>query len=217
MKKLKTIKKDNIPERTILRMPYYLKCLLDLKQSGLKTVSSDAIALKAHIKASQFRKDLSYFGEFGTQGLGYSVDYLLNEIAKIMHLDREHEVVLIGAGNLGSALVNYLSFSHWHFSFTHIFDKDLKKVGKKIAGITIESIAALPAPLGVDLGIVAVPAAAAQEVCGLLEASGIKGILNFSGTRLSAQTQTAVRNVDLNHELAVLSYFTSLNQQEILL
>ena len=198
-----------IPAPTIGRLPIYFRCLANLKERGVKIVSSGEIASAAGIKASQFRKDLSYVGEFGIQGLGYPVEELLNRITAIMQLDRRRRVVLLGAGNLGSALGNFPGFSRWGFDVCHIFDSDPGKIGTKIAGIEVESIESLPKPLDIELAILAVPPFAAQECASLLCQSGVKAILNFAGRALNVPPGIVVRSVNLTHELAILAYHLS--------
>lgn len=203
------LRRERIPAPTVARLPIYFRCLADLKERNIKIVSSGDIASKAGIKASQFRKDLSYFGEFGIQGLGYPVEDLLDRITTIMQLDQRRRVVLLGAGNLGSALGNFPGFARWGFDVKHIFDSDPEKVGTSIAGIPVENVADLPKPMNVELGILAVPPGAAQQCAELLTASGVKAILNFTSRPLSAPAGVVVRNVNLTHELAILAYHLS--------
>jgi redox-sensing transcriptional repressor len=203
------LRREKIPAPTVSRLPIYFRCLADLKERNIKIVSSGDIASKAGIKASQFRKDLSYFGEFGIQGLGYPVEDLLDRITTIMQLDRRRRVVLLGAGNLGSALGNFPGFARWGFDVKHIFDSDPEKVGTAIAGVPVEDISALPKPLNVELAILAVPPSAAQECAELLTLSGVKAILNFTSRPLSSPPGIVVRNVNLTHELAILAYHLS--------
>ena len=158
------------------------------------------------MKASQFRKDLSYFGEFGVQGLGYVVSQLLDRISTILRLNQVHRVVLIGAGNLGAALLNYPGFREWNFHIVRIFDSSPAKHGSVLAGLTVEDAHLLPLPLDADLALLAVPAAAAVSTAQLLVESGVGGILNFTGVKLDLPSGVAVRNVDLTNELSILSY-----------
>ncbi len=204
-----SMKPPRIPAPTVGRLPTYFRCLANLKERGIKIVSSVEIANAAGIKASQFRKDLSYFGEFGIQGLGYPVEDLLQRITAIMQLDRRRRVVLLGAGNLGSALGNFPGFDRWGFDVCYIFDSDPEKIGTKIAGIEVESIESLPKPLDVELAILAVPPFAAQDCAAKLCESGVKAILKFAGRSLNVPTDTVVRNVNLTHELAILAYHLS--------
>lgn len=199
-------RREKIPGPTVARLPIYFRCLADLKERNIKIVSSGDIASEAGIKASQFRKDLSYFGEFGIQGLGYPVEDLLNRITSIMQLDRRRRVVLLGAGNLGSALGNFPGFARWGFDVVHIFDSDEEKVGSEIGGLVVEDIGTLPKTLSVELGILAVPPSAAQSCAELLVRSGVKAILNFTSRPLAAPEGVVIRNVNLTHELAILAY-----------
>lgn len=177
-----------------------------MKERNVRIVSSGDIATAAGIKASQFRKDLSYFGEFGIQGLGYPVDDLLDRIRTIMRLDRRRRVVLLGAGNLGSALGNFPGFSKWGFDVAYIFDSSRRKIGTYLNEVMVEDIASLPKKLEVELGVLAVPPQAAQVCAELLTESGIKAILNFTSQPLVALEGTVIRNVNLTHELAILAY-----------
>lgn len=200
-------KVTKIPEPTIQRLPLYYRCLIEFRDSDRQIISSEDIASKIPgMKASQFRKDLSYFGEFGVQGMGYNVSQLLERISSILQLNRLHNVVLVGAGNLGSALVNYPGFPQWGFHIHRVFDSSPEKVGRKLGDIEIEDVASLPRPLDASLGIIAVPAYAAHRTAQLLVDSGVKGILNFSGVKLNFPSPIAVRGVDLTNELSILTY-----------
>ncbi len=199
-------KKEHIPAPTIARMPTYFRCLVTLKENRVEIVSSEEIARFTGVKASQFRKDLSYFGEFGIQGKGYPVDELLRRVASIMQLDQIHKVVLVGAGNLGSALARYPGFGRWAFEIAYIYDKSPERIGKKLNGIVIRDVEELPLQLGVELGILAVPPDAANRVATLLIDSGVKALLNFTGVKLRHPDEVVVRNVDISHELAILAY-----------
>lgn len=195
-----------IPDPTIARLPVYYRCLAELLENETTIVSSELMASRAGVKASQFRKDLSYFGEFGIQGLGYPVQHLRDRIAAIMQLDQTHRVILVGAGNLGTALAGYPGFARWGFQVTCIYDQNPQKVGTRLCGLEIRDVAELPKPLGVEMGVLAVPASSAAAVAGLLVQSGVRAILNFSGVQLPVPPHVVVRNVDMNHELAILAY-----------
>ncbi len=198
-----------IPEPTVARLPLYFRCLAELKERNAKIVSSGDLASEVGVKASQFRKDLSYIGEFGIQGLGYPVDALLARITEIMQLDQRRRVVLFGAGNLGRALGNFPGFVQWGFEVCAVYDSDNAKVGTVLSGSIVRSIADLPQPLGIELGILAVPPVAAQECADLLIRSGVTAILNFTSRNLSVDSSIVVRNVNLTHELAILAYHAS--------
>ncbi|NDD29979.1 MAG: redox-sensing transcriptional repressor Rex, partial [Proteobacteria bacterium] len=162
-----------IPEPTIQRLPLYYRCLSEFRDRDREIISSEDVASKIPgMKASQFRKDLSYFGEFGVQGMGYVVTHLLERISNILQLNRIHFVVLVGAGNLGSALVNFGGFRQWGFHVTRIFDSNPQKVGGRLADLEIEDVATLPRPLDASIGILAVPSAAAVETARVLIESG---------------------------------------------
>lgn len=195
-----------IPDPTIGRLPVYYRCCVELLEQGTAVVSSELMARRAGVKASQFRKDLSYFGEFGIQGLGYPVQQLRDRIAAIMQLDRTHRVVLVGAGNLGTALAGYPGFARWGFLVSCIYDQSPQRVGTHLCGLEIRDVAELPRPLDVDMGVLAVPASSAAEVAMLLVRSGVRALLNFSGVPLPVPPPVVVRNVDMNHELAILAY-----------
>lgn len=203
-------KSAKIPQPTIVRLPMYFRCLVELKKNGQKLISSEEIASKTGIKSSQFRKDLSYFGGFGIQGYGYKTDELLKKIAHIMKLDRRHSVVLIGAGNLGKALIKYPGFGHWNFYIEKVYDNDPKKIGKKIGSLTIQDINEFPKKCSTPLAIVTVRPESTQQVVDLLRKAGVKAILNFTGTKINAVKGSIVRQVDLTNELAVLLYYLEL-------
>jgi redox-sensing transcriptional repressor len=187
-----------------------LPCVRRMLADGVATASSTEIAERTGINAAQFRKDLSYFGEFGTPGLGYDVAELEAHLARIMGLDTPRDVLLVGAGNLGAALSSYMGFSERGFRVVAIFDADPNKVGQKIAGQTVHhlnDLAKINAELGAQVGVVAVPRVAAQEVVDKLVAAGVQAILNFAPTAILVRPGIIVRNVDLTSEMEVLSYY----------
>ena len=199
-----------IPQPTIERLSAYLQCVRGLREDGILTASSTEIAARTGINAAQFRKDLSYFGEFGTPGLGYDVPELEAHIARIMGLEGQRDVLLVGAGNLGAALSSYMGFTERHFRVVAIFDNDPQKVGSKCAGLTVmhtDELARVNAEVGADVGVVTVPRAAAPEAVDKLVAAGVSAILNFAPTKIGVRPGIAVRNVDLASEMEVLSYY----------
>jgi redox-sensing transcriptional repressor len=199
-------KKDKIPEPTIARLPIYFRCLTEMKNNNISIVSSEEISSLAGIKASQFRKDMSYFGEFGIQGLGYPVIHLIERITTIMQLDKIHTVALVGVGNLGQALAKYNGFQKWNFRINHLYDSSPEIIGTKINDITVENINDMPNRLDTSVGILTVPREVAQEAAERLIRAGVKLLLNFTATFLSVPSDVVVRNVDLTHELAILTY-----------
>lgn len=200
---------SKIPEMTIRRLSIYTRCLQQLEEDGVKTISSQELAERFNLNSAQVRKDLAYFGEFGVRGIGYYVSGLKAELLKILGLDREWPVALVGFGNLGSALFNYKGFGRQGFRISAIFDDDPAKTGRVLDGIPILPLRDLSREVkakNLQIGIVAVPAEAAQVVADRLVASGIKAILNFAPVRLKVAKDVRLKNVDLSIELESLSF-----------
>lgn len=203
------MKSAKIPEATIIRLSVYSRYLHQLEKNGVITVSSGEIARGVSGSSAQVRKDLAYFGEFGTRGVGYNVQNLNRQIIKILGLSNRWNVVIVGAGNLGSALGQYKGFQERGFNILAVFDNDINKVGLTIGGVPIYPISLLNSYIkekDIEIGIVAVPAAYAQEVVDTLVCSGIKGILNFAPRAVSVPDDVEVRNVDLAVNLELLTY-----------
>ena len=199
-----------VPEMTIRRLSVYTRCLAQLEEDGVKTISSQELADRFGLNSAQVRKDLAYFGEFGVRGIGYYVSGLRSELQKILGLDRQWSVALVGFGHLGSALVRYKGFARQGFRIAVIFDEDPAKVGGAVDGIPIFDIRDLVRELGerdIQIGIVAVPADAAQAVADQLVAGGIKAVLNFAPARLRLPRDVRLKNVDLAIELETLSFY----------
>lgn len=202
--------RPEIPRKTVYRLSVYLRCVLRLKTNGIRTVSSEALAKAAGVKSSQLRKDLTYFGQFGTRGLGYDVEQLATMIGNLLGTSRLQPVILVGIGNLGQALVAYRGFEQEGFEIIAAFDIDPdrkldKKVRTEVHGM--DALEDLITAKGVRMAIVTVPASAAQEVTNRLVGAGITGILNFSPIVLSVPEEVMVNNVNLAIELENLSYF----------
>lgn len=200
---------QKVPTPTLERMATYLACLIDLDGRNVTTISSADMESYTHINAAQFRKDLSYFGEFGRPGIGYSVPELTRRISKILKVDREQPVILVGAGNLGSALAGYPSLPRENFRIAAVFDNNPSKIGRLLWDQEIKDIAQLQAmnrQIGAKIGIIVVPAPAAQPVADVLVAAGVTAILNFAPVSLRVPPGVTVRKVDFVQELAVLSY-----------
>ncbi|MDM7461532.1 MAG: redox-sensing transcriptional repressor Rex [bacterium] len=198
-----------VPIPTLERLAIYLRVLLDAHEAGIQTLSSQEVEQHSGINAAQFRKDLSYFGEFGKPGVGYSVAGLIQCIERILRLDAEQPILLVGAGNIGAALVGYPNFQAHRLRIAAVFDNNFVKIGRPFGDLVIEDIARIReinATIGARLGIIAVPASAAQEVADLLVEAGVTGILNFAPTILRVPPYVHVRNVSFLQELAVLSY-----------
>ncbi len=192
------------------RLSIYLRCLQRLKSNGIRTVSSDALSKAAGVKSAQLRKDLTYFGQFGTRGLGYDVELLAKMISGLLGTSSLQPVILVGVGNLGAALLSYRGFEQEGFEIVAAFDNDPAKLKSRNLPKTVEGIDKLPGFLRatpVKMGIIAVPAPAAQEVANLLVANGIAGILNFSPAVIQVPDEVIVNSVNLAIELENLSYF----------
>ncbi len=204
-----------VPIPTLERLATYLRFLIDLDQSSVDTISSAEVERQTGINAAQFRKDLSYFGEFGKPGVGYNVNELQSRIARILKIDREQRVILVGAGNLGSALVGYPGLQEHRFNLVAVFDNNYGKIGKPLWDLEILDVAAVREvnrKLRARIAILAVPAGAAQKVAELLIEAGIHAILNFAPVLLRVPIHVSVRNVSFLQELAVLSYHLSSDQ-----
>ena len=199
-----------IPEMTIRRLSVYTRCLLQLEEDGIKTVSSQELAERFNLNSAQVRKDLAYFGEFGVRGIGYYVSGLKAELQRILGLDREWAVALVGLGNLGSALFHYKGFSRQGFRIAAVFDDDPAKIGRELHGVPIfasRDLAREVQARGIQIAVVAVPAESAQPVTDQLVAAGIKAVLNFAPARLKTPKDVRLKNVDLSIELETLSFY----------
>lgn len=203
-------KKFKIPDATIGRLSLYSRYLKEADEKGINTVSSQHIARATGVTPARVRKDLAYFGEFGTRGVGYNSRELYNYIMKILGLGRRWPVAIVGAGNLGKALSQYKGFSERGFDITCIFDTDPNKIGKKLAGIEIcplDSLKEKAKAFNIELGIIAVPAAAAQDVADKLIEAGIRGIINFAPVNINTGENVMLRRVDLAAQLEYLTYY----------
>ena len=199
--------KKPVPKATVERLPLYLQ-LLDERADQPRT-SSEELAALAGVNAAKVRKDLSYLGSYGTRGVGYDVEQLRFEIRRALGLTRGWRLAIVGVGNLGSALAGYGGFRGGGFEVAGLFDTDPAKVGEEIGGIAIEPLGNLKRAVSrrrIDLGVLAVPAAVAQEVAERMAAAGIRSILNFAPTVIQVPEGVEVRRVDLSTELQVLGY-----------
>lgn len=207
---LKKTQRPEIPRKTIYRLSIYLRCLARLKDNGIRTVSSEALAKVAGVKSTQLRKDLTYFGQFGTRGLGYEVEQLSRMITDELGTKSLQPVVLVGVGNLGLALLSYRGFEKEGFEIVAAFDIDPhRKRDKKIEQeiLSMDRLAEVIRARSVRMAILTVAAAAAQEVTNTLVECGITGILNFAPLVLHVPEEVMVNNVNLAIELENLSYF----------
>ncbi len=202
--------KVEIPRKTVYRLSIYLRCLQRLRENKIETVSSEALAKAAGVKPTQLRKDLTYFGQFGTRGLGYNVTGLSGAIGEVLGSSRLQPVILVGLGNLGSALLRYGGFQKEGFEIIAAFD--VKPDPRRVKGLKTKLLDSVLLPdfiveHQIKMTILTVPAQHAQEVVNTLVSSGIQAILNFSPVVLEVPKNVIVNNVDLAMELENLSYF----------
>ena len=204
------LKELKIPEATVSRLSVYSRYLTGVEEQGIINISSGEIAEGVGGTPAQVRKDLAYFGEFGTRGVGYNVKQLNHEIMGILGLKKGWNMILIGAGNLGSALSQYRGFQARGFNIVAVFDNDMNKVGLKLNGLPIYAVnqmAEFVDKNDISIGIITVPSEYAQDIADILvETKSIKGILNFAPVVLPIPEEIEVRNVDLSVNLEVLSY-----------
>lgn len=198
-----------IPEATVARLPLYLRALNGMAERGIATVSSEDLAAAAGVNSAKLRKDLSHLGSYGTRGVGYDVEYLVYQISRELGLTQDWAVAIVGVGNLGRALANYGGFVSRGFRVAALLDADPEIVGDDIAGLNVEHIDELEAVIkrrGVSIVVLATPAAAAQELCDRVVATGVTSILNFAPVVLSVPDTVDVRKVDLSIELQILAF-----------
>lgn len=198
-----------LPPAAVHRLSQYLRCFKQLEAQGVRSVSSLQLARSFHLSAAQIRKDLSLLGELGTRGVGYDVSVLVRSLSETLGVDTEHRLLLVGVGNLGSALALSPVFQRPPFRIVALFDRDPAKVGRVVAGVPIEPMTALARSVAekqIRLGIVTVPSRAAPSVCRLLAAAGIRGILNFAPVVIPPPSGCVIRTVDLGLQLEELTY-----------
>lgn len=198
-----------VPLPALQRLSTYIRCLMELEHEGVVSVSSQEMESRTGVSAAQFRKDLSYFGEFGKRGIGYNVRDLRERIAQLLQIHEEQNVLLVGAGNLGSALIAYPGWRAYRFRIAAVFDKDPAKIGTAIRRIPVLDMAEIEEAnksIGARIGILAVPAWEAQPVAERLVAAGITGLINFAPVKLQVPEHVAVREVCFICELAILSH-----------
>ncbi|MFN7962121.1 MAG: redox-sensing transcriptional repressor Rex [Thermoanaerobaculia bacterium] len=195
---------------TINRLSLYLACLRKLQAQGTKRVSSKELAGRFNLSATQIRKDLAHFGEFGIRGVGYDVDQLAASLTSLLGLERRRAIVVVGMGNLGSALARYLGFNSGAFVVVAGVDRSPAVVGKKIGSLVVRSSLELDRVVresGAEIGVLAVPAEAAQENYDALVKAGVRGVLSFSPARLKQHPEVPVKEVDLRVHLEELAFF----------
>ena len=198
-----------IPDETVRRLPLYLRGLLFLLEQDRQNISSRDMADFLGVNPWQIRKDFSYFGEFGTPGVGYKIEKLTKEIKKILKIHVVRKAALVGVGNLGSAVLAYPGFKIYGFDIAAAFDINPKKIGRKISDVIIEDVSNFRAlkRRKIDLAIIAVPRDAAQQTADALVKAGVKGILNFSPCYITGPKKVKVITIDIAMDLARLPYY----------
>ena len=212
---MRNVDKRDVPAVTVPRLALYLRKLRELRSRGVERVSSKDLAEMIDLNAAQIRKDFSYFGEFGTRGVGYEVARLVDEISHCLGLDHSWNVVIVGAGLLGTALARYRGFSEQGFRLVAMFDSSATVIGASYGTGRVRSIADLEdfcSEERVDIGLVTVPAGEAEATVGRLAAAGVKAVLNFAPVKVHAPDDVLVREVDLSSELMSLTFYLDREQ-----
>lgn len=206
-------RRRGIPEATVARLPVYHRVLTGLAERGVPVVSSEELATASGVTSAKLRKDLSHLGSYGTRGVGYDVEFLVYQIARVLGLTQDWPVVIVGVGNLGHALAGYGGFASRGFRVVGLLDADPARVGALVAvgdeQVAIRALADLEdivAGSGASIGVIATPAGAAQQVCDRLVRAGVTSILNFAPTVLTAPAHIGMRKVDLAVELQILAF-----------
>lgn len=203
------VEEKDISQAVIGRLPRYFRYLGELKDEGVERVSSQDLSELMKVTASQIRQDFNNFGGFGQQGYGYNVEYLYNEIGKILGLDQQHNFIIVGAGNLGRALGNYMNFERRGFIFKGMFDQNPELVGRDVRGVRVlpmESLEHFIREHEIEIAVLTIPKTSAEDVAEQLVKYGIKGIWNFAHVDLNVPEGVQVENVHLSDSLMKLSY-----------
>ena len=201
---------EKIPDIIIGRLPIYMRALQRMSENGAQTTSSQELGEHVGISAAQIRKDISQFGEFGKQGTGYHIPYLLDKLRSILKVDRVWDVALVGAGDMGHALARYQGFLDRGFQIVMVFDNDAQKVGEKVGDFVVQDMASLAETIrkaGVKMAMLTVPAVAAQDVADQLVKAGVKAILNYAPISLNVPPDVKVQHIDPATHLQRMTYY----------
>jgi len=201
---------NKIPDIIIGRLPIYLRALQRMAEKGKQTTSSQELGERVGISAAQIRKDISQFGEFGKQGTGYRIPFLIDKIREILKVNRIWDVVIVGAGDMGHALARYQGFVNRGFRVLMVFDNDPQKVGSRIGDFVVEDTVTMADRIketGIKVAMLTVPAAAAQEVTDLLVKAGVQAILNYAPITLSVPENVRVQHIDPATHLQRMTYY----------
>lgn len=201
---------NNIPDIVIGRLPIYLRALNRLAQENREITSSHELGERLGISSAQIRKDLSHFGGFGKQGTGYQIQYLQDKLREVLRVNREWEIALIGAGDLGTAIANYKGFGDRGFHISCVFDASSTKIGKRIGEFTVQSMDELEATIqrnNIKMAMIATPAEYAQEIANRLIEYGVRGILNYAPINLNVPEDVRVQYIDPVVHLQRMTYY----------
>ncbi|MCJ7435980.1 MAG: redox-sensing transcriptional repressor Rex, partial [Anaerolineales bacterium] len=201
---------EKIPDIIIGRLPIYLRTLQRMSEMGMKTTSSQELGEHVGISAAQIRKDVSQFGEFGKQGTGYSIQFLMDKLREILKVDRTWDVIIVGAGDMGHALANFQGFSNRGFHVVLVFDNDKNKIGQKVGEFNVEDVVNMVEKIkaaSVKVAILTVPASAAQEIADKLVQAGVKAILNYAPISLNVPSSVRVQYIDPSAHLQRMTYY----------
>lgn len=204
-----------IPKATVARLPGYLQVLVEVAEAGTTTISSDELARGTGLNSAKVRKDLSFLGSYGTRGVGYQVAELTTTISRVLGLTSDRRVIIVGVGNLGSALASYDGFERQGFEVVALIDADPAKVGTRVGEHVVASIDDLERIVRereVTFAVISTPAAHAQEAVDTVVGAGVTAILSFAPCQLSVPGQVTVRTVDLSTELQILSFYEQVGQ-----
>lgn len=200
----------SIPDIVVGRLPLYLRSLQRMIQQGQTITSSQELGERIGLTAAQIRKDLSQFGEFGKQGTGYDIEYLANQLCKILHVNHDWNVAVIGAGDIGSAVARYKGFANRGFCVIMIFDSDPNKIGTQVGPFIVQDSIRLAEVIqeeGIKIAMITVPAENAQQVCDQLVSAGVKSILNYAPINLSVPADVRVQYIDPSIHLQRMTYY----------
>ncbi len=201
---------EQVPEVVVLRLPLYVRALTSLMEEGSEVVSSQQLGRRLQMTPAQIRKDLSYFGRFGKQGRGYNVTFLLEELRRILGLDRSWRACIVGVGRLGRAIINYPGFAPEGFSIVAVFDNDPKRIGTTLGGLRVQSMSELAETVrttDATIGIVAVPSTQAQSVIDQLVGTGLTGILNYAPVAPQVPVGIVLMNIDPVLSLQAMTFY----------
>jgi redox-sensing transcriptional repressor len=201
---------EKIPDIIIGRLPVYLRALQRMADKGIQTTSSQELGERVGISAAQIRKDISQFGEFGKQGTGYNIPFLLDKLRSILNVNRVWDVALVGAGDMGHALARYQGFLNRGFQIVMVFDSDATKIGQEAGGFVVQDTSELVEKIraaGIKMAMLTVPAAAAQDVADKLVQAGVKAILNYAPISLNVPADVKVQHIDPAIHLQRMTYY----------